>query len=90
MDVKGGKASLASLPIEVPDFSKIETAPDGTSVKVATVGSLIVVRGIEELPPPTRSTPSRRSSSARSGSSRSSGEPCTRPTRSSSSTRSTT
>ena len=49
VDVKGGKASLASLPVDVPDFSKMETAADGTSVKVATVGSLFVVRGIEEL-----------------------------------------
>ena len=49
VDVKGGKASLAVLPVEVPDFSKIETAPDGTVAKVATVGSIFVVRGIEEL-----------------------------------------
>src|SRR5512143_1807231 len=34
VDVKGGKASLASIPVEVPDFAKVETAPDGTSVKV--------------------------------------------------------
>jgi GWxTD domain-containing protein len=49
VDVKGGKASLASLAVEVPDFSKIETAPDGTVAKVATLGSLFVVRGIEDL-----------------------------------------
>ena len=49
VDVKGGKASLALLPVEVPDFSKVETAPDGTVAKVATVGSIFVVRGIEEL-----------------------------------------
>jgi GWxTD domain-containing protein len=49
VDVKGGKASLASLPVDVPDFSKVETAPDGTSAKVASVGSIFVVRGIEEL-----------------------------------------
>ncbi len=52
VDVKGGKASLAVLPVEVPDFSKMETAPDGTSVKVATVGSIFVVRGIEEMAAP--------------------------------------
>ena len=52
VDVKGGKASLAVLPVEVPDFSKMETAPDGTSVKVATVGSIFVVRGIEEMTAP--------------------------------------
>jgi GWxTD domain-containing protein len=50
VDVKGGKASLASLPVEVPDFSKVETAPDGTVARVATVGSIFVVRGIEDLP----------------------------------------
>ena len=48
VDVKGGKASLASLPIEVPDFAKVETTPDGTTVKVATA-SVIVVKGVEEL-----------------------------------------
>jgi hypothetical protein len=48
VDVKGGKASLASTPIEVPDFAKVETAPDGTSGKVLS-GSLILVNGIEEL-----------------------------------------
>ncbi len=48
VDVKGGKASLASIPIEVPDFAKVETAPDGTTVKVPTA-SVIVVKGVEEL-----------------------------------------
>ena len=52
VDVKGGKASLASLPVEVPDFSKVETAPDGTVSKVASVGSIFVVRGIEEMSAP--------------------------------------
>jgi GWxTD domain-containing protein len=48
VDVKSGKASLASIPVEVPDFSKVETAPDGTTAKVPTA-SLIVVKGVEEL-----------------------------------------
>jgi GWxTD domain-containing protein len=48
VDVKGGKASLASVPVEVPDFSKVEAAPDGTTGKVPT-GSVIVVSGVEEL-----------------------------------------
>jgi len=52
VDVKGGKASLATLPVDVPDLSKMETAADGTSVKVASVGSLFVVRGIEEMSAP--------------------------------------
>jgi GWxTD domain-containing protein len=52
VDVKGGKASLASASVEVPDFSKIETAPDGTVAKVATAGSIFVIRGIEEMAAP--------------------------------------
>jgi GWxTD domain-containing protein len=52
VDVKGSKASLATLPVEVPDFSKVETAADGTVAKVATVGSVFVVRGIEDMPTP--------------------------------------
>ena len=48
VDVKGGKASLASMPVEVPDFAKVEAAPDGTTAKVPTA-SVIVVRGVEEL-----------------------------------------
>ena len=49
VDLKGGKASLASTPVEVPDFAKVETAPDGSVAKVLS-GALIVVRGIEDLP----------------------------------------
>jgi len=52
VDVKGGKASLATLPVEVPDFSRVETAPDGTVAKVPTAASIIVVRGIEEVAGP--------------------------------------
>jgi GWxTD domain-containing protein len=48
VDVKGGKASLASMPAEVPDYSKVEAAPDGTTTKVPTA-SVIVVKGVEEL-----------------------------------------
>ncbi len=49
VDVKGGKASLTSTPVEVPDFSKVETAPDGSVAKVMS-GALLVVRAIEDLP----------------------------------------
>jgi GWxTD domain-containing protein len=49
VDVKGGKGSLTSTPVEVPDFSKVETAPDGSVTKVLS-GSLLVVRAIEDLP----------------------------------------
>lgn len=51
VDVKGDKASLATIPIEVPDFGKTETAADGTAAKVPSAGSLMVVRAIESLPP---------------------------------------
>jgi GWxTD domain-containing protein len=57
VDVKGGKASLASLPVEVPDFSKVETAPDGTEAKVASAGSIFVVRGIEDVTAPDPAHP---------------------------------
>jgi GWxTD domain-containing protein len=50
VDVKGGKASLASIPVEVPDFSKVESAADGSVAKVLS-GSLLVVRNIEDLGP---------------------------------------
>ena len=50
VDTKGGKASLASLPIEVPDFSKVESAADGSVSKLPSAASLIVVKKIEDLP----------------------------------------
>jgi GWxTD domain-containing protein len=51
VDVKGGKASLLTTPVEVPDLAKVEgTAADGTAAKVPTAGSVIVVRSIEDLP----------------------------------------
>jgi GWxTD domain-containing protein len=50
VDTKGGKGSLASLPIEVPDLSKVESAADGSVSKLPSTGSLIVVKRIEELP----------------------------------------
>ncbi|HSD65315.1 MAG TPA: GWxTD domain-containing protein [Vicinamibacteria bacterium] len=48
VDVKGGKASLTSMPVDVPNFAKVETAADGTESKVPT-GAVIVVKGIEDL-----------------------------------------
>ncbi len=50
LDTKGGKGSLTSLPIEVPDFSKVETAADGATHPVASVSSLVLVRSFEDLP----------------------------------------
>ena len=48
VDVKGGKAALTSSPIEVPDFAKVEAAPDGTTGKVLSA-SVLVIKGVEEL-----------------------------------------
>jgi len=50
VDVKGGKATLASTPVDVPDLNRVETGPDGSVQKVASTGSVFVVRGIEEVP----------------------------------------
>jgi GWxTD domain-containing protein len=50
VDAKGGKGSLSSTPIEVPDFSKVESAADGSVSKVPSAASLIIVKRIEELP----------------------------------------
>ena len=58
IDAKSGKGSLASVPIEVPDFSKVDTAADGTTVPVPTAGSLIFVSKVDDLPPGTKEDPS--------------------------------
>jgi len=56
VDVKGGKESLASLPIEVPEFAKVDTAPDGTAVKVPTA-SVIIVKGVDDVTAPNPADP---------------------------------
>ena len=50
VDEKGGKGSLASMPIEVPDLAKVESAADGTVSKLPSAGTLLIVKRIEELP----------------------------------------
>ncbi len=50
VDTKGGKGSLASMPIEVPDLARVESSADGVVSKLPSAGSLIVVTRIEELP----------------------------------------
>ena len=50
VDTKGGKGSLASIPIEVPDLAKVESAADGTVSKLPSAASLIIVKRIDELP----------------------------------------
>jgi GWxTD domain-containing protein len=49
VDVKSSKASLATTPIEVPDFSQEQTAADGSEKPVMS-GTVIVVRQIEDVP----------------------------------------
>jgi hypothetical protein len=50
VDEKAGKGSLSTMPIEVPDLARVESGADGTVNKLASAGSLIIVRRIEELP----------------------------------------
>ena len=54
VDLKGGKASLASMPIDVPDLSKEETAADGSTHPVPSAASIILLRDVEEI---TATTP---------------------------------
>ena len=49
VDVKDGKASLASMPVDVPDLNRQEAGPDGAAVKVLSAGSIFVVHRIEEM-----------------------------------------
>jgi GWxTD domain-containing protein len=51
LDLKGGKASLATAPIDVPDLAKVETAADGTTQTVPSAASLILLRDVEEIAP---------------------------------------
>jgi GWxTD domain-containing protein len=45
---EGPKASLVSQAIEVPDFSQVETAADGTTRKKPSVASILFIKDIEE------------------------------------------
>ncbi len=58
VEPKSGKGSLASIPIEVPDFSKVDTAADGTTAPVPTAGTLLFVSKVDDLPPGTKEDPS--------------------------------
>jgi GWxTD domain-containing protein len=49
VDVKGGKAALATKAVEVPDLARVETAPDGTATRVASASTILVVRRIDDL-----------------------------------------
>jgi GWxTD domain-containing protein len=54
---EGPLGALVSDKIKVPDFSKVETAPDGTTKKVPSVASILFAREIEQLPPGTAVDP---------------------------------
>lgn len=45
---EGPTGSMVSLAIEAPDFSRVETAADGSTVKVPTVASILFVKDITE------------------------------------------
>jgi GWxTD domain-containing protein len=57
VDVKGDKGSLASMPIEVPDLARQETAADGTTSSVPSAASLILLRDVEDVPAGTSADP---------------------------------
>jgi hypothetical protein len=50
VDVKGGKGSLAEMPVEVPDLAKAESAGDGSSKAVLSAASLLLLRDVETVP----------------------------------------
>ena len=50
LDLKGNKGSVVSVPIEVPDFSQVTTAADG-STKPQLTGTVLVLKDIKDSPP---------------------------------------
>jgi GWxTD domain-containing protein len=58
VDTKGGKASLTTATIEVPDFAKVEAAADGTTKTLPSAASLFLVREIQDVPANTPPDPS--------------------------------
>jgi GWxTD domain-containing protein len=57
VELKSGKGSIATLPIEAPDFAKVETAADGSTHPVPSAAPVLLVREIEELPAGTNPDP---------------------------------
>jgi GWxTD domain-containing protein len=47
---KTSQGTLVSKQIEVPDLSGTETAADGSTRSVATIGSILILRDIEDVP----------------------------------------
>jgi GWxTD domain-containing protein len=56
LDTKSSKGSLASVAVEVPDFSKVDTA-EGSAHSVPSISSLFLLRSVEELAPGTPADP---------------------------------
>lgn len=57
VELKSGKGSLHSLPIEVPDFSRVENTPEGATRSVPSASSIMLVSEIEEVPEGTPADP---------------------------------
>ena len=49
LDLKGNKGSVVSVPIDVPDFSQVTTAADG-STKPQLTGTVLVLKDIKDSP----------------------------------------
>jgi GWxTD domain-containing protein len=56
VDLKGGKSSLSSMPIEVPDLSQEEVAADGTT-RALPSAALILLNDVQDLPAGTSPDP---------------------------------
>jgi len=49
LDVASARGSVATLPVEVPDLAKVETAADGSTLRLPSA-ALLLVREIEDVP----------------------------------------
>jgi len=54
---KDGKGSIATLPIDVPSFARLETSADGGEVPAPSIGSILVVRDVQDQPASTTLDP---------------------------------
>lgn len=56
LDVASARGSIVTQPVEAPDFSKVETAADGSTRRVPSA-ALLLVREIEDVPAGAASDP---------------------------------
>jgi GWxTD domain-containing protein len=54
---EGPLGALVSEEIKVPDFSRVETAADGSTMPIPSIASILFVREIEDLEPGTPADP---------------------------------